>query len=85
MDHVISTGENVNILVLDTEMYSNTGGQMSKSTPLGASVKFQLGGKDKNKKDLGLLCLQYGNVYVANIAMGADYNQTLKSFIEAES
>jgi pyruvate-ferredoxin/flavodoxin oxidoreductase len=72
IDHVVATGADVNILVLDTEMYSNTGGQMSKSTPRSASVKFQLGGKEKMKKDLGQIVMQYKNVYVANVAMGAD-------------
>lgn len=83
LDHVISTGEDVNILVFDTEMYSNTGGQMSKSTPKASFAKFGMGGKDINKKNLGLQMMQYGDVQVASIAIGADYNQTLKAFKEA--
>jgi len=84
LDHVIASGKNVNILVLDTEVYSNTGGQMSKATPTGAVAKFAAGGKPLGKKDLGLLALSYGNVYVARIAMGANDVQTVKAFIEAE-
>jgi pyruvate-ferredoxin/flavodoxin oxidoreductase len=84
LDHVIASGKNVNILVLDTEVYSNTGGQMSKATPTGAVAKFAAGGKPLAKKDLGLLALSYGNVYVARIAMGANDTQTVKAFIEAE-
>jgi pyruvate-ferredoxin/flavodoxin oxidoreductase len=84
LDHVIASGKNVNILVLDTEVYSNTGGQMSKATPTGAVAKFAAGGKPLPKKDLGLLALSYGNVYVARVAMGASDVQTLKAFIEAE-
>jgi len=84
LDHVIASGKNVNILVLDTEVYSNTGGQMSKSTPTGAVAKFAAGGKPLPKKDLGLLALSYGNVYVARVALGASDTQTLKAFIEAE-
>ncbi len=85
LDHVIASGQDVNILVLDTEVYSNTGGQMSKSTPRGAVAKFAAGGKGRAKKDLGRLAMSYGNVYVAQIAMGANDTQTLKAFIEAES
>jgi pyruvate-ferredoxin/flavodoxin oxidoreductase len=85
LDHVLSTGEDVNILVLDTEVYSNTGGQASKSTPEGAAAKFAFDGKRTRKKDLGMMAMSYGNVYVAQIAMGADMNQTLKAFIEAEN
>lgn len=85
LDHVISTGDDVNIFVMDTEVYSNTGGQASKSTPAGAVAKFAFSGKANRKKDLGLMAITYGNVYVAQIAMGADMNQTLKSIVEAES
>lgn len=85
LDHVLASGENVNILVLDTEVYSNTGGQMSKATARGAVAKFASGGKATAKKDLGRLAMSYGNVYVAQIAMGADDSQTLKAFQEAES
>ena len=85
LDHVISTGKNVNILVLDTEVYSNTGGQSSKSTPLGAIAKFAASGKRVRKKDLGLMATTYGYVYVAQIAMGADHAQTLKALREAEA
>ena len=85
VDHVLSTGRNVNILVLDTEVYSNTGGQKSKSTPIGAVAKFASNGKDTNKKDLALMAMQYGNVYVARVAMGAKDAQTIQAFREAES
>lgn len=85
LDHVLASGKNVNILVLDTEVYSNTGGQMSKSTPLGAVAKFAAGGKPNAKKDLALQAVQYGNVYVARIAMGAKDVQTLKAIQEAEA
>ena len=85
LDHVIATGEDVNILVLDTEVYSNTGGQSSKSTPLGALAQFAAQGKRIRKKDLGLMATTYGYVYVAQIAMGADQNQTLKAIREAEA
>ncbi|MEI6441616.1 MAG: pyruvate:ferredoxin (flavodoxin) oxidoreductase [Nostocales cyanobacterium ELA583] len=85
LDHVIASGRNVNILVLDTEVYSNTGGQMSKSTPKGAVAKFAAGGKPTTKKDLGLIAMTYGNVYVASVAMGARDEQTLKTFLEAEA
>ena len=85
LDHVVASGRNVNILVLDTEVYSNTGGQASKATPLGAVAKFAQAGKRSGKKNLGLMCMSYGNVYVASIAMGANRNQTLKAFVEAES
>jgi len=84
LDHVTARGENVNILVLDTEMYSNTGGQVSKSTPSAAVVKYATSGKTAAKKDLGAITMQYGDVYVASVAMGADYNQTVKAFKEAE-
>ncbi|MBK6504383.1 MAG: pyruvate:ferredoxin (flavodoxin) oxidoreductase [Ignavibacteria bacterium] len=85
LDHVMSTGRNVNILVLDTEVYSNTGGQMSKSTGLGAVAKFAAAGKSTPKKDLGMMAMNYGNVYVAKVAMGANDTQTLRAFLEAES
>ena len=85
LDHVIATGKNVNILVLDTEVYSNTGGQSSKSTPIGAIAKFAAAGKRIRKKDLGLIATTYGYVYVAQIAMGADNAQTLKALREAEA
>jgi pyruvate-ferredoxin/flavodoxin oxidoreductase len=85
LDHVISTGKNVNILVLDTEVYSNTGGQTSKATPLSAIAKFSAGGKATKKKDLGLMAMSYGTVYVASVAMGARDEQTLKAFLEAEA
>jgi len=85
LDHVIASGRNVNILVLDTEVYSNTGGQASKSTPRGAVAKFAAGGKPSPKKDLGLIAMSYGNVYVASVAMGAKDEHTLKAFLEAEA
>ena len=85
LDHVLASGENVNILVLDTEVYSNTGGQMSKSTPMGAAAKFAVSGKPQPKKDLALHAITYGSVYVAQIALGAKDNQTLKAIQEAEA
>jgi len=85
LDHVLASGRNVNVLVLDTEVYSNTGGQASKSTPRAAVAKFAAGGKLLPKKDLGLLAISYGNVYVARVAMGANDAQTIKAFIEAEA
>ncbi len=85
LDHVMATGRNVKILVLDTEVYSNTGGQMSKATPLGAVAKFASGGKPTGKKDLGLMAMTYGHVYVAKIAMGANDEHTLKAFLEADA
>ncbi|MTK51914.1 pyruvate:ferredoxin (flavodoxin) oxidoreductase [Paludibacter sp.] len=85
LDHVISTGKDVNILVLDTEVYSNTGGQSSKATPVGAIAKFAASGKRVRKKDLGLMATTYGYVYVAQIAMGADQAQTMKAIREAEA
>jgi pyruvate-ferredoxin/flavodoxin oxidoreductase len=85
LDHVLASGKNVNVLVLDTEVYSNTGGQMSKSTPRGAVAKFAAAGKPVAKKDLGLMAMSYGNVYVAKVAMGANDTQTLKAFLEAEA
>ena len=85
LDHVIATGKNVNILVLDTEVYSNTGGQQSKATPMGASAKFAASGKATNKKDLALMAMAYGSVYVARVAFGAKDAQTVKAFQEAEA
>ncbi|KZS50177.1 pyruvate:ferredoxin (flavodoxin) oxidoreductase [Mycobacterium kansasii] len=85
LDHVLASGHNVNVLVLDTEVYSNTGGQMSKSTPLGAVAKFAAGGKTVPRKDLALQAISYGNVYVARVAMGADPQQTLLALREAEA
>ncbi len=85
LDHVLASGKNVNILVLDTEVYSNTGGQCSKSTPRGAVAKFAAGGKPAAKKDLGLMAMTYGNVYVAKVAMGANDQHTLRAFLEAEA
>ena len=85
IDHVLAQGQNVNILVLDTEVYSNTGGQASKSTPTGAVAKFATGGKRTYKKNMGLMSMSYGYVYVASVALGADRMQTLKAFQEAEA
>ena len=85
LDHVLASGHNVNILVLDTEVYSNTGGQASKATPLGAVAKFASGGKPTAKKDLGMTATRYGNVYVAQVAMGANDTHTIKVFLEAEA
>ena len=85
LDHVLASGRNVNVLVLDTEVYSNTGGQMSKATPLGAVAKFAAAGKTVAKKDLALQAIAYGSVYVARVAMGADPQQTLRAFREAEA
>ncbi|HZT23739.1 MAG TPA: pyruvate:ferredoxin (flavodoxin) oxidoreductase [Verrucomicrobiae bacterium] len=85
LDHVLASGRDVNVLVLDTEVYSNTGGQMSKSTPRGAVAKFAAGGKAMSKKDLGLIAMTYGHIYVASVALGARDEQTLREFLEAES
>jgi pyruvate-ferredoxin/flavodoxin oxidoreductase len=85
LDHVLASGHKVNVLVLDTEVYSNTGGQMSKATPRGAVAKFAAGGKPTAKKDLGLMAMTYGNVYVARVAMGGNDVQTLRAFHEAEA
>jgi len=85
LDHVIASGYDVNILVLDTEVYSNTGGQSSKSTPTGAVAKFAASGKPTRKKDMGRMAMTYGYVYVASVAMGANKNQVLKAILEAES
>ena len=85
LDHVLASGKNVNLLVLDTEVYSNTGGQQSKATPRAAVAKFAAGGKPGSKKDLGLMAMSYGNVYTASVAMGAKDEHTLKAFLEAEA
>jgi len=85
LDHVLATGENINVLVMDTEVYSNTGGQSSKSTPTAAIAKFAAAGKRTKKKDLGMMAMSYGYVYVAQIGMGADKNQTIKAITEAEA
>ncbi len=85
LDHVLASGRDINILVLDTEVYSNTGGQASKATPRGAVAKFAAGGKTTGKKDLGQIAMSYGNVYVGQIAMGANFNQTAKTIAEAEA
>ena len=85
LDHVISMGRDVNILVMDTEVYSNTGGQASKATPLGAAAKFASAGKSSPKKDLGMMAMTYGNVYVARVAIGAKDTQTVRAFVEADS
>ncbi|HEV2354076.1 MAG TPA: thiamine pyrophosphate-dependent enzyme, partial [Puia sp.] len=84
LDHVLSTGENVNIFVMDTEVYSNTGGQKSKSTPIGASAKFSVNGKTNGKKDLALQAIAHGTAYVAQIAMAANDAHTVRTIIEAE-
>ena len=85
LDHVLASGEDINVLVFDTEVYSNTGGQSSKATPTGAVAQFAANGKASRKKDLGLMAMSYGNVYVAQIAMGASQEQTLRVMLEAES
>jgi pyruvate-ferredoxin/flavodoxin oxidoreductase len=85
LDHVLASGEDVNVLVFDTEVYSNTGGQSSKATPTGAIAQFAAGGKETKKKDLGLIAMSYGYVYVAQVAMGANQNQLLKAIVEAEA
>jgi len=85
LDHILATGENVNILIFDTEVYSNTGGQSSKSTPTAATAKFAYSGKKIRKKDLGMMAMSYGHVYVAQVAMGYDRNQTIKALVEAEA
>jgi pyruvate-ferredoxin/flavodoxin oxidoreductase len=85
LDHVLATGRDVNILVLDTGVYSNTGGQASKATPRAAVAKFAAQGKDRPRKDLGLMAIAYGTVYVASVAMGYNDQQTLRAFLEAES
>jgi len=85
LDHVMASGRNVNLMVLDTEVYSNTGGQMSKATPRGSTAKFAAAGKPLAKKDLGMILMAYGSVYVAQVAIGASHNQTVKAFAEAEA
>jgi len=85
LDHVLASGRNVNVLLLDTGVYSNTGGQMSKATPRGAVAKFAAAGKSLPKKDLGMIAMTYGNIYVAQVAMGANMNQAIKAFAEAEA
>ena len=85
LDHVLASGANVNVLVLDSEVYSNTGGQVSKATPLGATARFAVAGKDKNKKNLGLIAMTYGYVYVAQVSMGANKQQLINALTEAES
>jgi len=85
LDHVMAMNRDVNILVLDTEVYSNTGGQASKATPMGAAAKFATAGKALGKKDLGLMAMSYGHVYVARVAMGAREQQTVRAFMEADS
>lgn len=85
LDHVLASNQNVNVLVFDTEVYSNTGGQSSKATPTGAIAQFAAGGKEVKKKDLAAIAMSYGYVYVAQISQGADYNQCVKAFVEAES
>ena len=85
LDHVLASGKNVKILVLDTEVYSNTGGQMSKATPLGAKALFAAGGKTMPKKDLGMIAMTYGNIYVAQVAMGANMNQAIQALAEADA
>jgi pyruvate-ferredoxin/flavodoxin oxidoreductase len=85
LDHVLASGQDINIMVFDTELYSNTGGQSSKATPVGSTAKFAAGGKEVKKKDLASIAMSYGYVYVAQISMGADYNQTVKAIAEAEA
>jgi pyruvate-ferredoxin/flavodoxin oxidoreductase len=85
VDHVLSTGADINILILDTEVYSNTGGQMSKATPFGATAKFAMAGKTRPKKDIGMMAMSYGNIYVGRVAFGAKDAHTVKVFEEAES
>jgi pyruvate-ferredoxin/flavodoxin oxidoreductase len=85
VDHVLASGRDVNVLVLDTEVYSNTGGQTSKATPRAAIAKFSAGGKTTAKKDLGMIAMAYGDVYVAQVAMGANMTQVVKAFHEAEA
>ena len=85
MDHVLAMNENVNVLVMDTEVYSNTGGQSSKATPTGSVAKFAAAGKRTKKKDLGMMAMSYGYVYVAQVSMGANSNQLLKAITEAEA
>ncbi|MCL2001017.1 MAG: pyruvate:ferredoxin (flavodoxin) oxidoreductase, partial [Planctomycetes bacterium] len=84
-DHVLASNRDINVLVLDTEVYSNTGGQASKSTPMGAVARFAEGGKPTGKKDLGMISMTYGNIYIAKVSMGANDLQTVKAFLEAEA
>jgi pyruvate-ferredoxin/flavodoxin oxidoreductase len=85
LDHVLATGEDINVFIVDTEVYSNTGGQASKATPMGAVAQFQSSGKKSPKKDLGKQMMTYSNIYVASVAMGADFTQLVKAITEAES
>ena len=85
LDHVLASGEDINVLVFDTQVYSNTGGQASKATPIGAIAQFAAAGKEVGRKDLAAIAMSYGYIYVAQVAMGADYNQCVKAFLEAES
>ena len=85
VDHVLASGKDINVMVFDTEVYSNTGGQSSKSTPTGAIAQFAAGGKETKKKDMASIAMSYGYVYVAQISMGADFNQTVKAIAEAEA
>ena len=85
VDHVLASGKDINVMVFDTEVYSNTGGQSSKATKTGATAQFAAGGKETKKKDLASIAMSYGYVYVAQIAMGADFNQTVKALAEAEA
>lgn len=85
LDHVLASGRDINVLVVDTEVYSNTGGQASKATPRAATAKFAANGRDHPKKDLGYMAMTYGNIYVARVAMGASDSQTLRAFVEADS
>jgi pyruvate-ferredoxin/flavodoxin oxidoreductase len=85
LDHVLASGRNIKVLVVDTEVYSNTGGQASKSTPMGAVAKFAASGKPGMKKDLGMISMTYGNIYVATVALGANPSQCVKAFAEAEA
>ncbi|HRZ80437.1 MAG TPA: thiamine pyrophosphate-dependent enzyme, partial [bacterium] len=85
LDHVLASGENINVLVLDTEVYSNTGGQASKASQFGQIAKFAASGKKMRKKDLGMISMTYGYIYVASVAMGADHNQLIKAMLEAEA
>ena len=85
VDHVLASGQDINVMVFDTEVYSNTGGQASKSTPTGAIAQFAAGGKEVKKKDMASIAMSYGYVYVAQISMGADFNQAIKAISEAEA
>jgi pyruvate-ferredoxin/flavodoxin oxidoreductase len=85
LDHVLASGENINLMILDTEVYSNTGGQMSKSTPLAAMAKFAAGGKRTPKKNIGMIMATYGNIYVAQVAFGANPSHAVKAIMEAET